>query len=74
VNVSVTGSQVQIETALEHSGAVEVEVLPSRVLSARIVWSRPEGSGVQLGLAWEQPITIDDVWQIRAYTATKEDD
>lgn len=66
-NLSVTGVQVSIDVPVDGLTDVEIEVLPGQVQSAKVVWTRAEESGTQLGAEWTTPLRIDDVWKIRAY-------
>lgn len=74
VDLSVSGAKVQVQAELPETTAVEIEVLPGRIVSASIVWSKPEETATLLGVAWTDPLTIDDVWAIRANTNTESED
>lgn len=70
LNISPSGLQLALPCAFSEGAHLEVEALPERLLSAVVKWSKPAEDHFVIGAEWDEPITIEEVWQVRALDAT----
>jgi hypothetical protein len=66
LNISPTGLQLAVDQVLANGASIEVDALPDRMLLAIVKWSKQMEDHVVLGAEWDAPISIDDVWKVRA--------